>query len=74
MKKKIRGFKALMFALFLAIFITLYSVSNKLLIEIGINDQSSMFKIQIKNENDAKLVTEALSTGRNVRSKVKIFF
>lgn len=33
-----------------------------------------MFKIQIKNENDAKLVTEALSTGRNVRSKVKIFF
>ena len=41
-KKKIRGFKALMFALFLAIFITLYSFSNKMLIEIGVSTYSGM--------------------------------
>ena len=41
-KKKNRGFKALMFALFLAIFITLYSFSNKMLIEIGVSSYSGM--------------------------------
>ena len=41
-KKKNRGFKALMFALFLAIFITLYSFSNKMLIEIGVSTYSGM--------------------------------
>ncbi len=41
-KKKNKGFKALMFALFLAIFFTLYSFSNKMLIEIGVSTYSGM--------------------------------
>ncbi len=41
-KKKNKGIKALFFALFLLIFFTLYSFSNKMLIEIGVSTYSGM--------------------------------
>ncbi len=41
-KKKSKGIKALFFALFLLIFFTLYSFSNKMLIEIGVSTYSGM--------------------------------
>lgn len=41
-KRKNKGIKALFFALFLLIFFTLYSFSNKMLIEIGVSTYSGM--------------------------------